>query len=802
MKDLKKDHVKGVPSIASTAYCAPLRMAKMAERSEIESQSLLENERLRRRLRELEAESIMNRTTLYSIADGVISTDAEGAVMRMNAVAERLTGWKESEAAGQPSGLVFRLVNEKTGEPAENPVTKVLSTGKVVGLANHTVLVSRTGQEVPISDSGAPIMDGDGKIMGVVFVFRDQSDERAAQAALSRSESLNGAIIRSIPQKLFLKDSGSNYITANEAYARDFGCTPETIRGKDDYAFFPKDLADQYREDDRSVIASGKTKDIEERYVANGNEYWIHTIKAPMFGPEGRPIGLLGIFEDITDKKKALIELRESTRDLEEAQRIARLGSWKWDPVADKVAGSAEFYRLFESTPESLRDFAAFMALLHPADRERVEKDVADSVAMHRAYNSEYRVRLPDGGWRDIKARGIVYLDERGAPASMVGTCIDISERRNAERKANEEEKKAKCFLDGTSDLVTAVESDGRFAYVNVAAREFLGIEPGAAIGRRFEEFLHPEDREFTKTAFAGWLADKVHSAYLENRLVSSEGVQRYVSWTVMPQYREDGEIDRIWSIAKDMTARKRLEEELIATNKNLERSNKELEQFAYIASHDLQEPLRMVSSYTQLLAQRYRDKLDQDADDFINYAVDGALRMQRLIQDLLSYSRVSSRGKEPAPLDTEEAAREALSNLQAAIAESGASIRTGDMPRILGDRVQVVQLFQNLIGNAIKFRKMDDPPRIEISAAPFSDKPGFVEFTVSDNGIGIDPKYFERLFVIFQRLHDRQEYPGTGIGLALAKRIVNRHGGDIRIESTEGKGTSIKFTLPAALSA
>ncbi len=248
-----------------------------------------------------------------------------------------------------------------------------------------------------------------------------------------------------------------------------------------------------------------------------------------------------------------------------------------------------------------------------------------------------------------------------------------------------------------------------------------------------------------------------------------------------------------------EIVQRHRGESLLREARDKLARSNLELEQFAYIASHDLQEPLRMVASYTQLLAARYRDKLDQDAQDFINYAVDGANRMKQLIEDLLAYSRVTAKGRPAAVVDTRNAVSLALRNLEAAIVESETEVRCEDLPLVLADSGQIAQLFQNLLGNAIKFRTPGVPARVHIEARRAPDNPREWLFRVADNGIGIDPKYFDRVFVIFQRLHTRQEYPGTGIGLALCQRIVQRHGGRIWIESEAGKGTALLFTLPEA---
>ena len=236
-----------------------------------------------------------------------------------------------------------------------------------------------------------------------------------------------------------------------------------------------------------------------------------------------------------------------------------------------------------------------------------------------------------------------------------------------------------------------------------------------------------------------------------------------------------------------------RAEEQLRALMTELARSNKELEQFAYVASHDLQEPLRMVSSYTQLLEQRYRDKLDDDAREFINYAVDGARRMQRLINDLLEFSRVSTRGRRVDPVDANEVLGTVRANLSAAIEDAGALVTNEELPTVMADPTQLGQLLQNLIGNAIKFHGTESP-RVHIAA---SEQAGEWVFAVRDNGIGIDPEYFDRIFVIFQRLHATADYPGTGIGLAVCKRIAERHGGRIWVESEPGNGANFFFSIP-----
>ncbi|MGE5548800.1 MAG: sensor histidine kinase [Solirubrobacterales bacterium] len=246
---------------------------------------------------------------------------------------------------------------------------------------------------------------------------------------------------------------------------------------------------------------------------------------------------------------------------------------------------------------------------------------------------------------------------------------------------------------------------------------------------------------------------------------------------------------------ARHITRQARVERALRAKSVELERSNADLERFAYVASHDLQTPLRNIVSYAQLLERRYRGRLDADADDFIGFIVEGTSRMSMLIVDLLEYARVSSRGQPLVRVSCRKALDQAAANLAAAIAEADAEIIVGDLPTVRADEFQLVSLFQNLIGNAVKYRAPGRRPRIEVSAR--SDRDGWWTVAVADNGIGIDPQYFDKIFVIFQRLHPPGDRSGTGVGLAVCQRIIHRFGGEVWVESTPGEGATFLFTIP-----
>jgi chemotaxis family two-component system sensor kinase Cph1 len=331
------------------------------------------------------------------------------------------------------------------------------------------------------------------------------------------------------------------------------------------------------------------------------------------------------------------------------------------------------------------------------------------------------------------------------------------------------------------------IDLSSKITNINTTGADLLGFTKESLEKTLFNWYVAPK---YTKS-FQYHLKQALgtmEKQVFELGLIRKNGIIFYAHVELLPQV--DPEI-QIKMAVVDITERKKLEEEL-------KRSNQELQQFAYVASHDLQEPLRTISSFTQLLERRYKEKLDPDADEFIEYVVEAAQRMQQMILDLLEYSRVMTTGGIFKKINTSEALNTALFYLKGAIEECNVKITHDTLPTITADQNQISKVFQNLISNAIKFRKPDEPPKIHISSKKDEEKNEYV-FSVADNGIGMDPQYAERIFTIFQRLHTLEEYKGTGIGLSIVKRIIDRHGGHVWVESELGKGSTFYFTIPFA---
>jgi len=402
----------------------------------------------------------------------------------------------------------------------------------------------------------------------------------------------------------------------------------------------------------------------------------------------------------------------------------------------------------------------------------------------------EARHRCKDGTIRDFECS--VTEMQIGSKTLAISVERDVTEHKQDEEELRKSESRYKTLVDNLPQKVFLKDRNMVYVSCNASFARDLGIEIEEFGGKTDYDFFPKELADQYRADDKRIMESGATEAFDEGYIKDEQGL--IVHTVKTPIRDENGEVVGLLGIFWDITEERLAEAKLKKTLEDLEHSNKELEQFAYVASHDLQEPLRMVSSYTQLLERRYKDKLDADAKEFIAYAVDGANRMQRLIQDLLVYSRVSSRGKPLTPTDCNAVLGTVRINLSVAIEENNARITHDELPIVMADDTQLVQVFQNLIGNAIKFHS-EEPPRIHVSTE--KNKKGWV-FSVRDNGKGIDPQYHERIFVIFQRLQGKGEYPGTGIGLAICKRIIERHGGRIWVESEPGKGSTFYFTIPA----
>ena len=662
-----------------------------------------------------------------------------------------------------------------------------------------------------------------------------------ARATDERSEALRVAqeLIEVLPVPVFFKGRDGKHLGANRAWEAYFGVERESFIGKTVQELFPHapEVAAKHQAVDEDLWRNPGTRSYELQVPVHDGRFH-HTLnyKATFTGPDGEVAGLIGTIVDITERKRA--EQRQAiehrvTLLLSESETVPAampgvlaafcesLGlacGTRWS--MDAKAGG---FRCEEAWSIDDPEIAAFLAASHErtyqpgqaglvrrvlgtgqpvwiVDVTAEESFLRGKQAARAGLRSAFALPICLGD-QVLGALEFFHRDERVRDEWLLKTGVEIGSqighfmaRKQAERELRESEARFRSLTALSSDWYWEQDEQFRLTFMSSRFVERTGIDPAPYLGRK------RWDRPAPNLTEADW---ERHRAQLERRepffdfemeRASPHGDSVWLSLSGEPVFDEERRFRGYRGVGTDITERKRAQGVLRAAYDDLARSNAELQQFAYVASHDLQEPLRMIGSYTQLLERRYADKLDRDAREFMGFIVDGATRMKQLIEDLLAYSRVGTRGKELRPVQAQAVLDKALANLRASLEQSAATVTHDPLTEVSADDTQLAQLLQNLIANAIKFRKKDEAPRIHVGAEDAGDE---WRFSVADNGIGIEPQYFDRIFMVFQRLHTRDEYPGTGIGLAICKKVVERHGGRIWAESAPGRGSKFYFTLP-----
>jgi PAS domain S-box-containing protein len=641
----------------------------------------------------------------------------------------------------------------------------------------------------------------EGEPQGLVGAIFDVTARARAESALRESEERFRAVVDSANEGMLIYDRALNIIAGNRAAERIIGLPLAQLIGKPGFvSVLPCVRADgtplpEAERPTRATVRSGQAQTDLRIGIqrAGGAVTWLSVNTAFLRRVDDTDYyGLVSTITDVTEQTNAATRLKESEARFRRTFELAGSGMAHIGMDRRFIRVNRRLCDILGYREEEMLKLTG-RQISHPDDLDIInEQRPALHAGEISAVRLEKRYLRKDGAVVWVKFSMTVERDADGKPLYEIAVYDDVTVQRDTEARLKESEARFRQTFELAASGICHVV-DGRFVRVNRSLCEILGYRQTELLGRHVKDVSHPEDRDVTDADRARIRAGELDQARFEKRYLRRDGSVVWCDLAIalvrdvfgMPLY----EI----AVFDDITERKKSEAALQAAHEELKRSNAELEQFAYVASHDLQEPLRMVASYTQLLGRRYQAKLDQDAREFMSYIVDGATRMKQLIEDLLAYSRVGTKGQEFKPVALEAPLRRALFNLRAGIEEAGAAVTYDPLPTVHGDEVQLGQLLQNLVGNALKFRS-DSVPRIHLAVM---ETPGEFQIEVRDNGIGIEPQYFERIFMVFQRLHNKGEYPGTGIGLAICKKVVERHGGRIWVESRAGDGSSFYFTLP-----
>jgi PAS domain S-box-containing protein len=534
---------------------------------------------------------------------------------------------------------------------------------------------------------------------------------------------------------------------------------------------------------------------IEKRYITKkGSPIWVQLNVSIVHGSDGKPLYLIKQVQDISSQKRIADFLRESEERFRNSFDYAAIGMAIVKPDGYFLQVNNSFSKLIGYTEEELRRIT-FQEITHPDD---LDSDLSKSKELFSGKIKNYQIEKR----YFTKNKAIIWVllsvsmvhDGEGKPLYTIKQIQDITDRQTMSEDLLKSEEKFRNSFAYAPIGMGIVSPDGRWLQVNNALCNILGYSPEELNKMTFQELTHPDDLQADLNNHKKLINRELDYFQMEKKYFHKNGSIIWILLSVTLVRDSLGKPIYFIKQVQDISGRKKMEFELEQKNVKLEESNKELEQFAYIASHDLQEPLRMVASYVQLLARNYKGRLDEDANEIINFAVEGVKRLKFLLEGLLDYSRINSDNEKQDNIDLSKAMPLVLSNLELKIKETGAKITLKKMPVIKGNTGQIIRLFQNLINNSLKYRS-EKAPIIEIKAE--LQKKQWL-FSVKDNGIGIEKAFLNRIFIIFQRLHTRDKYEGEGLGLSVCKRIVEKHGGNIWVESEPGKGSTFYFTLPA----
>ena len=488
----------------------------------------------------------------------------------------------------------------------------------------------------------------------------------------------------------------------------------------------------------------------------------------------------------LCDEQGVIIEWNHAQEVITGKKREEVIGKFLWD---------VSFHSSFEErrTPEAYKRVKESLLKMFKTGKVPINNQA-----------QEHGIQRPDGKRRFIEELAFTIPTAKGVMAC--GILQDITDRKKIEESLRKSEEKFRETLQQSYDGIALTDEHGIIIEWNPALEQITGWKKDDMIGNSIWDMhyrVSPEEKqthelvEKLKSMQISLLKDKYAlegNRMRDKEIQRSDGKRIFLQSIDFPIKTEEGIM--LGSFNRDITEYKKAEKQLKETVEELKRSNEELQRFAYVASHDLQEPLRTIASFTQLLERRYKGRFDSDADEFMDYIVEAAIRMKNLIGGLLEYSRISTKMGEFQPIEIGLILNQTIDNLQYAIKENNAKIRYDKMPVVMGNEVRLQRVFQNLISNAIKFKKEESDPEIHISAVKDENNMEYI-FSVQDNGIGIEKQYLNRIFVIFQRLHTPDEYSGTGIGLSIVKRIIELHGGHIWVESEFGVGSTFYFTIP-----
>jgi PAS domain S-box-containing protein len=730
-----------------------------------------------------------NRNLFNQSPVGLALSRMDGTLEDVNETYAKITGHTIEECKTMS---YYEITPDKYSRQEINILKELELTGRYGPYEKE--YIHKDGHLVPVTLSGT-ILEKNG-IKYTWSSVEDISQRKIVDSKLRKSEERYRQIVETAQEGIWLVDENYRTIFANKIMGEMLGYAPAEMMGKDIYYFMDKETK-------KTAFESlGKRKQgIKENFdfkhiTKKGEVVWTFMATSPVIDDNGKYIGALAMVTDITERKRTEEALSNNELRYRTLTGSAPVGIFQTDIEGKTIYVNETWLEYTGMTfEETLGD--GWISAIHPVDRETMIKDWNDKSEKGLESATEYRLIDKKGNVKWVMGKAVPIFNKSGKILGHIGTVSDITERKQAIELLEQSENKYRQIVETAQEGIWLIDENNYISFFNQKMCEILGYSAEEMKGKKLFDFMDADGKKNALPQIEK-RKQKINGNY-DVKYITKSGKPIWTNISTNTLFGEDGKYKGALAMVTDITHRKSDEEllhqseiKLAAKNKELEQKNKELEQFAYVASHDLQEPLRTTSSFVNLLEEQYKGRLDEKADKYIHYIVESSDRMKTLITDLLEFSRIGSK-KELKEFDCNAVLQEVLDDLGAAIKETGAKITSETLPVISG-YPEIRQLFQNLLFNSIKFRKKNTRPEIHISVQYKTDE---WQFAFSDNGIGIAKENHERIFIIFQRLHTRTEYPGSGIGLSHCKKIVELHRGKIWLESEPGKGATFYFTIP-----
>ncbi|ELY52577.1 PAS/PAC sensor signal transduction histidine kinase [Natronolimnohabitans innermongolicus JCM 12255] len=734
--------------------------------------------------------------------------------------AAALTGYDTAAIEGGDVSYGEDVVHDADRDDLWNRIQRDVADGESFSVTYR--IETADGDRRWVREYGRPVFEND-DVVALEGVAIDITERKEIERQLEESEAKFRTLAENVDEIVWMSTpDSSELLYVNPVYEEIWGRDRESLY--DDPHSFLEDVHPDDSERVRKAYAALPDDEYDEEFRVvrpDGSVRWVHAQAVPV-REGGDVVRIVGVAADVTERRERERELREINSQLEAAIDAGAVGTWEWHVPEDRFVAGEAFARTFGVDPAAAKSgvsLEAFVSSIHEDDRERVEREIDAALEAGNEYEAEYRVWDDAGDLRWVLARGHVECDAAGNPITFPGTLVDITDRKRAELELERQTRELETLFEVLPVGTVVANGDGSIRRANGVAKRIWGDDVFDVEGvDEYERFTATWADSGEPVSPEEWTMAEVlrGEAVTEPNVYEIEafdGERRIIMEHGMPVRDAHGNVSRAIVTLTDITERREYQRRLEDLIDDLEESNERLEQFAYAASHDLQEPLRMVSTYLRLLERRYEDELDDDGREFLQFAVDGADRMRNMIDGLLAYSRIETRGNPFEPTDLEAVFDDVHDDLQFKIRETDATITADPLPCVNGDPNQLRQVFQNLLDNALEYSG-DQPPRIHVSADRRGDE---WEISVHDDGIGIAPDDADQIFEIFHRLHSHDAYDGAGIGLAVCERIVERHGvraseagscpadsrnesvgGEIWVDSEPGEGSTFSFTLPA----